>query len=266
MGASTFAGAIVSVLFLAQVGTGHSGNVGTITGLAVTAGVLIIAFHITEAYVAVEPIFLLRLFRNKDIVYTYLVVFFQMLAQSMLMFFTPLSFQVNLRGSPSSAGVWLIPAVIGNGVGRLVAGAMIKRSGRFKTVAVSAGLIGSVAYVSVLVRWNGNTNWWESLYIAPGGFGTSALTAVFVGITAAVKQEELVMGISGLFLVINLAMLASITIANGLFRLGFRAELIKNVMDSNASQVGKTSQIDCPTQRFECSTDHRRITVGCVIY
>lgn len=42
------------------------------------------------------------------------------------------------------------------------------RTGYFKAPLVFAGIISFISYGLLILRWKGNTNWAESLYIIPG--------------------------------------------------------------------------------------------------
>jgi hypothetical protein len=58
-----------------------------------------------------------------------------------------------------------------------------------------------VSYLLLLLRWHGHTNFWESLYIIPGGFGTGiAQSAIFISLQAAIEPKHKAAAISGLFL------------------------------------------------------------------
>lgn len=41
-------------------------------------------------------------------------------------------------------------------------------TGRYKWLVYLATLMSASAYALLILRWHGNTNWWESLYIFPG--------------------------------------------------------------------------------------------------
>jgi hypothetical protein len=41
------------------------------------------------------------------------------------------------------------------------------RSGRYKRLIILAAALSSFSYVLLMLRWHGNTNVWESLYIFP---------------------------------------------------------------------------------------------------
>lgn len=41
------------------------------------------------------------------------------------------------------------------------------RSGRYKALIITAVSLSSFSYLLLMLRWHGNTNFWESLYIFP---------------------------------------------------------------------------------------------------
>ncbi len=106
-----------------------------------------------------------------------------------LMYFVPLYFQITGGVSSTLAGLHLVPGVVGNAVGGLVAGHFIRRqvyefetprrkgnfvtniglrTGGYKAVILASSLFASIGYALLIIRWSGNTNWWESLYIFLG--------------------------------------------------------------------------------------------------
>lgn len=127
-----------------------------------------------------------------------------------MMFAVPLYFQITARASSSVTGAHLVPAVVGNAVGGILAGLYIKwwvqswclaslvsknltvySTGRYKALALIATMASSCAYLMLILRWHGYTNWLESLYIAPGGFGSGmAQSALFISIQAAVDSAH----------------------------------------------------------------------------
>ena len=107
------------------------------------------------------------------------------------MFSVPLYFQITKGTSNTESGSHLVPAVVGNAVGGLLSGVVIKRcvalgvhwhimsqktgtnvetsrTGRYKLLVTLAVTCSSLSYLLLMLRWHGNTNWWESLYIIPG--------------------------------------------------------------------------------------------------
>ncbi|KAK7755663.1 hypothetical protein SLS62_002274 [Diatrype stigma] len=98
-----------------------------IFALLAVGAVLLLLFAVVEVYVAREPIFPLRLLRNRNVVLCYLVSCFQGAAQLSMMFSVPLYFQVTSRSSNAVAGAHLFPAVVGNAAGGILSGIWIRR-------------------------------------------------------------------------------------------------------------------------------------------
>ncbi|KAF5016751.1 hypothetical protein F66182_11458 [Fusarium sp. NRRL 66182] len=172
-----------------------------VTGL-VGAGVLLaIAFAFVESRWAREPIFPLRLVRNRDVTKSYLVSFGQSAAQLGMMYTVPIYFQVSQHVSSTAAGAHLSPAVIGNTVGGIAAGLIINRTGRYKALILLAAVSSITSYTLMLLRWHGQTNWLESLYVFPGGLGMGiAQSAAFIALQACIEPRDKAPAASGLFL------------------------------------------------------------------
>lgn len=131
-----------------------------------------------------------------------------------------------------------MPAVVGNAVAGVLSGAFIKRTGRYKGLTVAAGLVASVTYILEYFRWNGNTNFWESLYIIPGGIGTGiAQAASFVAMTSCLEQKDIAMATSGVFLLSTAGVSASITVNNAALEREFRSQLQKNLTGNRTEEM-----------------------------
>ncbi|KAF3921159.1 hypothetical protein ABW21_db0201868 [Orbilia brochopaga] len=131
------------------------------------------------------------------------------------MYSVPRYFQITRKCSVTEAGAQLVPAVIGNVTGGLLTGISVKRTGRYKLLLVMAGLISSVASTLMILRWNGNTSFWESLYIVPGGFGMGlSQAASFVAMTAGLEKEHYAVATSGLYLSGNIGLVAGVSLVN----------------------------------------------------
>ncbi|KAI1491860.1 major facilitator superfamily domain-containing protein [Biscogniauxia mediterranea] len=176
---------------------------------------LLLLFAITEARWAREPIFPLRLLRTKDVVISYLITILQVAAQVGMMYTVPLYFQVTERSSNTVAGAHLMPAVIGNTVGGILTGFIIHRTGRYKSPVVLAGMVSCLSYGLMILRWNGHTNWLESLYITPGGFGTGVSgTAVFIALQSSIDPSDKAVAASGLYLAATIGSMVGMAASN----------------------------------------------------
>ncbi|KAH7130146.1 major facilitator superfamily domain-containing protein [Dendryphion nanum] len=180
-----------------------------ILGLFGSGLALIALFIASQAYVAKEPILPLELLRNRDVLASMIVMTFLSSAQLGLMFAVPLYFKITTRASNTVAGAHLVPAVAGNAIGGILSGVFIKRTGRYRVLALLATLIGSGAYLLLILRWHGHTNWLESLYILPGGLGMGiAQSALFIGLQAAIDPSHMAVATSSLYLASSIGMVA----------------------------------------------------------
>ncbi|KAJ5358363.1 uncharacterized protein N7496_010776 [Penicillium cataractarum] len=226
---------------------------------------LLIAFVLVEAYVAKDPIFNLRILRRPNVAASYIIATLQITAQLGMLFSIPLYFQVTQRASVTVAGGHLVPAVIGNTLGGLLAGGFIRRTGHYKVLLVVASLVASVSYVLLYLRWNGHTGFWESLDIIPGGLGTGiAGAAAFVAMTASLPAEEVAMATSIYMLLVSFAMTAGVTISNSVLGLEFQRQLRSNLHGPGSEVVIKRAMAD--TDYIAHLTGHlREVVVDCYL-
>ncbi|KAF2475401.1 MFS general substrate transporter [Lindgomyces ingoldianus] len=137
-----------------------------------------------------EPILPLQLLQHRDSVVSFVVMALQTAAQMGII----------AKASNAVAGAHLFLAVAGNAVGGVMSGAIILRTGRYKLLLLSATLIATFGYL-LIFRWHGHTNWLESLYIVPGGFGTRvAQSAIFTSIQVDFDPQYTAVATSALFL------------------------------------------------------------------
>ncbi|KAI0535383.1 major facilitator superfamily transporter [Xylaria digitata] len=184
------------------------------------ASILVLGiFVINEARWAENPAFPLRLIVHRDVSLSYITVCCIIGAQTT---------------SNTLAGLHLVPAVVGNAVGGLVAGNIIRRTGRYKAVIVGASLLASTGYALLAIRWRGNTNWWESLYIVPGGFGSGmAGSAIFVSINAVVDPAHKAVATSGLQLAVPIGMLLGVTAGSAVM-----LDIVQKVLNEKLLEIG----------------------------
>lgn len=195
-------------------------------GLALSGIISLALFVYIENYVVSEPIFDLRIFRNPNIVPSFLIGGLQTGAQVGMMFTVPLYFQVMMGTTSTAAGVHLVPAVLGNTIGGLFAGFFIRRTGRYKPVLIVAGILASVSYVLEFFLWNGNTGFWGSWYITPGGMGTAfASAAAFVSMTSFLQPAEIAMATGGYILFSTFSVTAGVTATNTVLGITFKREM-----------------------------------------
>lgn len=227
LGATLMALCILSLLLPMEIGGERipwsDSRIAMLFGAALLLGVLFLA---VEAWVAKEPIIPLSVLRHKEVLLSSLIMMCQVAAQVGLMFAVPLYFQVTANASSTIAGAHLFPAVFGNAIGGLISGAVIKRTGRYKALTLGATGVASLAYLLLILRWHGNTNWLESLYIFPGGFGTGiASSTLFISIQAALDPSFTAIAASTLYLASSIGMLGGMAGVSAVLQQSLRINL-----------------------------------------
>lgn len=246
LGTSLVGSSIVAItLLLDQGGKSFSWKSWWSVGLGGGGLILLITFVLVEAYVAREPIFNLRILRRTNVAPAYLISALQITAQLSMMFSVPLYYQVTQRVSTTIAGGHLVPAVLGNTIGGLLAGIFIRRTGHFKILLVAAGLVASTSYGLLYLRWDGHTGFWESLFILPGGLGTGIASAsAFIAMTAMLPAEEVAMATAGYMLLNGFSMTAGVTSANSVLGMEFQKQLKKSLHGPGAETIIKRAMAD----------------------
>ncbi|PSN72115.1 MFS general substrate transporter [Corynespora cassiicola Philippines] len=231
-------------------------------GGSVVSGFLFLS---TEAWYAKEPIMPLSLFRSRDVVASCVVMLAQSAAQIGLMFAIPLYFQITARASNTVAGAHLFPAVVGNAIGGIISGMIIKRTGRYKVLTVAATLIASSGYVLLIVRWHGNTNWLESLYITPGGFGMGvAQSALFISIQAAIDPSHTAVAASTLYLASSVGMIGGMAGVNAVLQGSLRVALDRGLAGLGISDSKKWKVIEEAASDVNY-LDHARPAIASIV-
>ncbi|KAL8807167.1 MAG: hypothetical protein Q9182_000849 [Xanthomendoza sp. 2 TL-2023] len=185
-----------------------------------------VAFVLIEAFVAQEPIFPLRLLVHRDVILAYLVTCLLGAAQFGVMYTVPLYFQVTARVSVTNAGFHLFPAVCGNAIGGLMSGVIIKRTASYKTLTVIGTLSSISCYTLLTLLWHGRTNIWQSLFIAPGGFGMGiVLSTSFVYLAAGVGESQMAIASTGLYLSSNVGVLVGASLTSNILQTTLRRGL-----------------------------------------
>ncbi|CAK7216014.1 hypothetical protein SCUCBS95973_002661 [Sporothrix curviconia] len=192
--------------------------------------VLFALFVLTERR-AYEPVVPLEIFRIRDANLSVFIQMAQISAQLGMMFSVPLYFKVTASVSNTEAGAHLFPAVAGNAVGGIVSGIYIKKTGKYRNLIRLAALSASLSYTSLIFRWTGHTNWLESLYIIPSGFGAGMVqSAVFISLQAVVDPGHMAPAISILYLTSTCAMILGLACSSSIMLVALKPALTKNLL------------------------------------
>ncbi|KAI9848175.1 MAG: hypothetical protein M1837_000849 [Sclerophora amabilis] len=239
LGAMLIAGAVVTFLLALDLGGQRlPWSSPVVIVLAAVSPVLATGFLFYEGRFARDPIFPPRLLVKRDVATSYALASLQVAAQFAMMFSVPLYFQVTQGVSNTKAGFHLLPAVLGNTVGGLLAGYCITRTGRYKVITSFATVSAAVAYILLILRWHGHTNAIESLYIIPGGFGTGiANAASFIALTANLDAADMAVATSGMYLATNIGMLVGVCTSSSVNQSVLRMLLHKRLQMPGAEKM-----------------------------
>ncbi|KAK0726524.1 major facilitator superfamily domain-containing protein [Apiosordaria backusii] len=171
-----------------------------------------VLFLLVEAFWAREPIFPLRLLRQRNVVSAYVIQFVLTTAQVALYTSIPLYFRVTMSDSNTMSSLRLLVMTLGTVAGSLISGYVIKRTGLYRLITNIAVVLSNLSFLAIFLRWRGVTHWGETLYGFPigVGFGVS-LSAAFIALTAGLESTQVAVATSGFYLSMNLGSLLGVS-------------------------------------------------------
>jgi hypothetical protein len=106
------------------------------------------------------------------------------------------------------------------------------RSGRYKALGVYATLASCLSYLLLMLRWHGNTNWWESLYITPGGFGSGVAQSVFfIALQVVVDPAHMAPAVAMMYLSSTVATMVGIVSEHAVMQQFLASSLSRRLVD-----------------------------------
>ncbi|KAF3317848.1 hypothetical protein TWF173_009669 [Orbilia oligospora] len=178
-----------------------------------------VIFFYVEAYVAKEPILSLRILTQRDVLSVYSTLGLTTGSQISFVSTVAIYFVITLGVSNADAAARIVFGNVAHAMGGLMAGILIRRTGRYKRYLVTAMSVSTIALLLVTIRWRGNTNIFETAYIAPAGFGIGMInTAAFIALSASVEHKDQAMATSGFYLSDNLGFVAISSLGNAVLQ------------------------------------------------
>lgn len=196
-------------------------------------------FIVVEKSYAEEPILPLSLIGRRDVLSAYLVIALQAAAQFGLLYSIPIYFQVAMSESVSRASTRIVPVVVGNALGTVLAGRLISKSKRYKRLMAFANCIGFVGFTLLLLRWHGSTGSIEALYVLLPGVGMGIVQATsFMHLAASVDHDEIAIAGSAWFLAQNVGVLVGASLSTALINSMLRQSLERDLEgEADAAKV-----------------------------
>ncbi|EWC47312.1 hypothetical protein DRE_03431 [Drechslerella stenobrocha 248] len=233
LGAATLAASLSLLLvFFDEAGKRLSTQNVLLVSAGVGSVVLGALFFFIEGYIAREPILSLRVLTNRDVVSVYSIL--GLTTGSQVAFVTTISiyFVITLGVSNANAASRIIFGSIAHASGGLVAGILIKRTGRYKRYLIFAICLSAASLLLITIRWRGHTNIFETAYIAPAAFGIGLInTVAFIALTASVSYKDQAMATSGFYLCDNLGLVIITSLGNAVLQLALNKRLHVKLWD-----------------------------------
>lgn len=144
-------------------------------GLLVASGVLMIVFVMVEAKLAVSPVLPLRLITQRTPLAVCLSNLFGSMAAFSVIYNVPLYFTAVRMASSTNAGLHLLPHSVAISSGSLIAGYIMRHTGKLYWLTACSALLATSATV-LITRWSDSTATWHLwLDIMPQGLGMASL-------------------------------------------------------------------------------------------
>jgi EmrB/QacA subfamily drug resistance transporter len=172
-------------------GTQYAWGSPIIITLAVVGAILLAAFVTVERRAA-EPVLPLHLFRNRVFAVSTATMFIVGLAMFGGIIYLPLFLQVVGRKSATSAGLLLLPLILGIVFTSIVSGRVISRTGRYKAFPVVGMLVMSLGLYLLSTMGPTTTEVSAGVYMIVLGLGLGMVMQVLVlAVQNAVERRDL---------------------------------------------------------------------------
>jgi EmrB/QacA subfamily drug resistance transporter len=152
-GAALLSGGLAGLLLgFVWGGTQYAWNSPQIIGIFLFSIISLVSFALVEHWHAKDPILPLELFKNSIFSLSMLIVFLIGIAMFGAILYIPLFAQDVLGRTATNSGVILIPMVLSLVIVSIVAGQVVSRTGRYKSMAIfgTAAITGGLLWLSTV--------------------------------------------------------------------------------------------------------------------
>ncbi|KAF7512506.1 hypothetical protein GJ744_001441 [Endocarpon pusillum] len=236
LGTITFALSTTAFLLVLQLGGqklpwGHP----IVIVLAVVCFVLGVTFIATE-WRAKAPLIPLSLLKSNGVGIFCGIQILVFISRWATLSSVPLYFIRTQDAENAVAAAYIVPTSIGNAMGAVIAGQIIKRTLRYKTLSIFSLALNILTYLLIALRWRHGTNVWEALYVFPWGLSHGMLVSTqFIGLSASAPRSRLATSISVFYLGQQLGIILGIVAAAVLLQI----ELYETLMQRLANYPNK---------------------------
>lgn len=130
---------------------------------------------------------------------------------------------------------------------------MQPRTRRYKLPLILGSLCSFCGFLSLMLVWKGQTDFFVAMLIFPVGFATGvAHSANFIGLSQGVDSEDIAIAGSGLYLSSNVGMVAGVSLGNAVYQLSLSRGLwsaLQELPDRDTVRCPRPGKGDLP---FRC--------------
>ncbi|TAQ83729.1 hypothetical protein B7494_g7949 [Chlorociboria aeruginascens] len=139
----------------------------------------------------------------------------------------------NTQGaSDAEAGGQTVPSSIGNAIGNLIAGQIIKKFRSYKRLSIVSLFLCIATSILILFQWSHPINTWEALTTLPFGlFAGIVLSTQFIGLYICAPKQDMATAISMYYMSQQIGIAIGISLSSSLLKQQFQAMLQKTLVD-----------------------------------
>lgn len=205
-------------------------------GLLTGSGISLIIFIAYEGSLAKNPIVPLHLFKGQTLPCLFLSNFTLSIAAQTFLFHIPVFFTLVLKTSSATAGAHLLPNSIGLAIGSILAGQIIRQTGKYTKLS-AIGLAMPILGIYSATKWSNSTPEWAYwAAIFPSGLGYSIfLCCGLVALIATVDPVLMPKATSLLYTFRSLGTTVGIALSSSLQQAVYVKDL-RNVLPDTADK------------------------------
>ncbi|KAL1746467.1 major facilitator superfamily domain-containing protein [Schizophyllum fasciatum] len=213
-------------------------------------------FLLVELRVAPEPVLAPVLLRQAVPVLTGLSNFLVAACNYAITFYFPMWFQTVMLASASTAGLHLLPLSVAMSVGSMLAGYVMHRSGRYKVLNLTFGILPLVSTVLIYLIQEDSNDAHLWLSIIPLGFGNAVvLQTMLIALLAHLDEKDMAVGTGFGQLWRGVGQVCGVAVSSAIFQSRLETELQARIIgDEVISRIRQSAsylfELDGETQRL----------------
>ncbi|KAJ3224486.1 hypothetical protein HDU81_008525, partial [Chytriomyces hyalinus] len=187
-------------------------------------------------WVATYPVLSFELFRNSYAVATYITAFFCGACYFVLIFYSPIWFQIVLGSTATQAGVHTIPLLMGMVVFSIVAGGVASGTGWFYPFMPIGGILIAIASGLLTTMKEDAPTWQQIIYLLIGGAGIGCLFQIcIVSAQVSVKPSLLAASTSTNNFTQTIGAVIGVAISSAIFNNNLASNIAASLVSYNTT-------------------------------